>query len=211
MHRHDERLVTETLEHHQVESAIDLFKAALVFLAQEDLDAHEGLLDRSGLAEEERVEVELDLVEAEEVRPDLLVDVVKLLVGVGAHLAAGLVLEEDRGAVVASVGQGPREALHHDDLGLLEVDVRCVRHQVRVQRVADPRLVLRLQLCVLDERSLPQDLHEPVIHHLDLVWFVEMDRMIEHLATLEIFCPESIGYVDQGVSLVEFEHVAGRF
>ena len=76
------------------------------------------------------MQVQLDLIQLRQERSDLLVDVVELLVRVGANDTAGLILQELAGAAVARLEEGPGEALHHDDPGLLEVYLTGVGHQI---------------------------------------------------------------------------------
>ena len=65
------------------------------------------------------MQVELDLVQVLQVLPNLLVDVVKLLVGVRSCQASWLILEKLRRVVVSRLEQRPRKPLHHDNLSLL--------------------------------------------------------------------------------------------
>ena len=57
-----------------------MVRAALILLSEEDLNSHERLLDQVCIVEVQRVQVEFYLVQVLQVLPNLLVDVVKLLV-----------------------------------------------------------------------------------------------------------------------------------
>ena len=92
-----------------------------------------------------------------------------MLIGVGAGVAAGLVLQELTRAEIPRLEQCPRNS----------------------------RGVLILQLGMLNEGALSENLHEAVIYNLHLVRLVKVDGwVIELLPTAQILGPEGVRDVD---------------
>ena len=69
-----------------------MVRAPLVLLPEEDLNSYEWLSDHSRVIKVKRMQFKLDLVQVLQVLPDLLVNVVELLVRVGSSETARLVL-----------------------------------------------------------------------------------------------------------------------
>ena len=135
------------------------------------------------------MQVELDLVQPSDERPNLPVDLIQLLVRVAPHHAASVV-QELAGTEVARGVQSVHEALHHDDLSVLQVDlVRMIFH-VTVQSELDRWLMLRLQLSVFLKVELPVDLKESIIDDLNFVRQTELHLMTNCVSAAHIFLPD---------------------
>ena len=169
-----------------------MVRAPLVLLPEKDLNSYEWLSDHSRVIKVKRMQFKLDLVQVLQVLPDLLVNVVELLVRVGSSETARLVLQELARVVLSRLEECPCKSLHHDDLGLLQLDIFLVCHETRVKGITALWLVLLLQLRMLDKRAFLKDLHEAIIHDLHLVWLEEMDWVIELFSTLQVLQPEGI-------------------
>ena len=86
--------MSESLYGHLVKGAIHVVRAALILLPEENLEAHQRLLDQARLIKVQRVQVELNLVQVLQVWPYLLIDVVELLIGVAAGHATVFILQK---------------------------------------------------------------------------------------------------------------------
>ena len=135
------------------------------------------------------MQVELDLVQPSEERPNLPIDLVQLLVRVAPHHTA-CVVQELASTEVARGVQRVHEALHHDDLRVLQVDLVSMIFQVTVQSELDRWLMLSLQLSVLLKVELPVNLKEAIIDDLDFVWQTELHLMANCVSASHIFRPD---------------------
>lgn len=151
------------------------------------------------------MQIKLDLVQIEHILADLSVDLVQLLIVVRPLRAAWLIIEELACTEVLGLEQSPREPLHHDDLGLLQVDAPCVSYQATVTPKLHLWLQLLLELLIFYEALLFEDLNVAVVDHLDRVWLEELYFGLEHASTDKGSAPpQTFSDVDHRVSFVGY-------
>ena len=135
------------------------------------------------------------------------VELEELVAGVRDAVARLVIFEELAGLVRVRGHQGPGEILHHDQVGLCEVERVCVHGQGGQQGVLGAELELVRQSLVLLLHGVCQQGHELVIDRLRLLWLKELHLGAQNLPTLKILFPEAIGYVDHGIAFELLEYV----
>ena len=145
-----------------------------------------------------------------DVRPNLLVKFVELLIIVASDLAARLIVEKLARTELSTGIHCIHEALHHDNLCQIRIYLMSIRRQLAIESKLNGGCMVHLQFFVLLEVELAVDLQVTIVHNLHLVHLAELDRTFKCLPTFHVF-PDSAGDINEAEALIDAVNVARIF